>query len=220
MKKYIFGVTGNISSGKSFLLKIFPDISEKRKMNLHIIDVDQLRRYILIYSKKSRHIILRKELNEKLGLSLNDNDIKINGELPGEKIFHDKGKMLLYKKIVNPEIFLLIKEEIEKFNGLIAVEWAMLAEDNMLNIVNNNVILVKCNERTVKMRTINPDIPESQMLARINFQTNVEDKIKIIQEKIQSDNKGFLILFDTSNNPKIDAYEDLFNNLIKQLHYE
>jgi dephospho-CoA kinase len=209
-KKLVIGVTGNIACGKTFLLEKFSAIAKEEKIKFYIINIDLIRRNILTTSKSQKHIRLRKILNKKLGLNLLDKNIKINGQILGTIIFNNKNKMDVYKKIINPEILKIAKEEIKKRKGIIAIEWAMLAEDNFLNLARH-VIFVKCNKKVQNKRLIKPDIPLSQLKLRIKSQTPTMKKIKLIKQKLNKNNKFFI--FDTSDNPDLPKYKLLFKKI-------
>ena len=177
MKKVI-GITGSIGSGKSYAIDIFKKICKERKINAIFLDVDDIRRSILEKEK-----IDREQLNKK--------------------IYNSKKTMEEYKKVINPKIKKYINEKINKSNGVIFIEWALLLEDNLYDIVDS-IIMVYCKEKIQIKRLENGDLGKESVMKRIKMQLTNEEKI----DKIKQLKKEFFVI-DTSNNPKENEYEEL-----------
>ena len=182
--KEVFGVTGNIASGKSYALDTFKQIAKKENIKISLVQVDEIRREILTSSKDLTFIKLRQTLVEKLNLSLIQNSpyYAISGLELGETIFSSEKKMETYKDIVNPFIRDILTSKINNSKGIIVVEWAMLAEDGWLDLVNGNVVLLKCSESTQSNRLMDTDLPLSQLHKRIKFQLNTKRKTNLIKK--------------------------------------
>lgn len=177
MKKVI-GITGSIGSGKSYAIDTFKKICKERKINAIFLDVDDIRRSILEKEK-----IDREQLNKK--------------------IYNSKKTMEEYKKVINPKIKKYINEKINKSNGVIFIEWALLLEDNLYDIVDS-IIMVYCKEEIQIKRLENGDLGKETVMKRIKIQLTNEEKI----DKIKKLKKEFFVI-DTSNNPKENEYEEL-----------
>lgn len=177
MKKVI-GITGSIGSGKSYAIDIFKKICKERKINAIFLDVDDIRRSILEKEK-----IDREQLNKK--------------------IYNSRKGMEEYKKVINPKIKKYINEKINKSNGVIFIEWALLLEDNLYDIVDS-IIMVYCKEEIQIKRLENGDLGKESVIKRIKMQLTNEEKI----DKIKQLKKEFFVI-DTSNNPKENEYEEL-----------
>ena len=177
MKKVI-GITGSIGSGKSYAIDIFKKICKERKINAIFLDVDDIRRSILEKEK-----IDREQLNKK--------------------IYNSRKAMEEYKNVINPKIKKYINEKINKSNGVIFIEWALLLEDNLYDIVDS-IIMVYCKEEIQIKRLENGDLGKETVMKRIKIQLTNEEKI----DKIKQLKKEFFVI-DTSNNPKENEYEEL-----------
>ena len=177
MKKVI-GITGSIGSGKSYAIDIFKKICKERKINAIFLDVDDIRRSILEKEK-----IDRKQLNKK--------------------IYNSRKAMEEYKKVINTKIKKDINEKINKSNGIIFIEWALLLEDNLYDIVDS-IIMVYCKKEIQKKKLENADLEKESLIKRIKMQLTNEEKI----DKIKQLKKEFFVI-DTSNNPKENEYEEL-----------
>ena len=118
-----------------------------------------------------------------------------------DSIIHEA--MEEYKKVINPKIKKYINEKINKSNGVIFIEWALLLEDNLYDIVDS-IIMVYCKEEIQIKRLENGDLGKETVMKRIKIQLTNEEKI----DKIKQLKKEFFVI-DTSNNPKENEYEEL-----------
>jgi len=176
--KKVIGITGSIGSGKSYAVEKFKEICEKNKINTTFLDVDTIRRDIL---KKEN--IDRVELNKK--------------------IYNNQEEMKKYKQFINPKIKKHLIEQINSNDAFIFIEWALLLEDNLYEIVDS-IIMISCKKEIQIKRLENGDLGKEEIIKRINLQLTNEQKI----QKIKQLNKEFYII-DTSNNPKIEEYENI-----------
>ncbi len=177
MKKVI-GITGSMGSGKSYAIECFKKICYSKNTKATFIDVDDVRRNILI-----KESIDRNKLNEK--------------------IYNDCNEMEKYKSFINPKIKNNLVEQIKKNEGFIFIEWAMLIEDELYDIVDS-IIMIYCNKELQIKRLKKGDLKKEDIIKRINLQLTNEQKI----EKIKQLNKEYYII-DSSNNPKLNQYEDV-----------
>ena len=177
MKKVI-GITGSIGSGKSYAVEKFKTICEQNKINARFFDVDDIRRDILKQEK-----IDRTKLNQK--------------------IYNNPEEMKRYKEFINPQIKKYLVEKIKDNDCVVFIEWALLVEDGLDNIVDS-IIEVYCKKEIQIKRLENGDLGKEEIIKRMNLQLTNEQKI----EKIKQLNKEFYII-DTSNNPRIEEYESV-----------
>ena len=126
MKKVI-GITGSIGSGKSHAVKIFKNICKEKEIDAIFLDVDDIRRNIL-------------------------NEAKIDRVQLNKKIYNDEKAMKEYKKYINPKIKKYLREQIRKNNVVIFIEWALLLEDDLYNIVDS-IIMINCKKRYSNKKT-------------------------------------------------------------------
>lgn len=177
MKK-IIGITGSIGSGKSYAVDILKKICKEKKIKAIFLDVDDIRRAILEKDK-----IDRNELNQR--------------------IYNDENAMKEYKKYINPKIRNYLNEKISQNDGIIFIEWALLLEDNLHDIVDS-IIMVNCKEEIQIKRLENGDLGKEKVIKRIKMQLTNEQKI----EKLKQLKKEFFII-DTTNNPQESEYEEI-----------
>lgn len=174
----VIGVTGSIGSGKSYAIEMFKKVCKDNKIEATFLDVDSIRRTIL-----DQMNIDREELNKK--------------------IYDNPKEMDKYKQFINPKIEKYLKEQIKKKDGIIFVEWALLLEDKLYDIVD--VIFLICCDRELQIKRLeNGDLGREKIIKRLDLQLTNEQKI----EMLKSINKEFYTL-NTSNNPKLKEYENI-----------
>lgn len=177
MKKVI-GITGSIGSGKSYAVEIFKRVCEQNKINAIFFDVDDIRRTIL-----DKENIDRVELNKK--------------------IYNSQDEMEKYKNFINPKIKEYLTKQINNTDGFIFIEWALLIEDGLYDLVDS--IIMFCCEKEIQIKRLEDgDLGKEEVIKRMDLQLTNEQKL----EKIKQLKKEFYII-DTSNNPKIEEYESI-----------
>lgn len=177
MKK-IIGITGSIGSGKSYAVEILKKICKENKIKAIFLNVDDIRREILAKQKIDR--------------------IKLN-----QRIYNNQEEMEKYKQYINPKIREYIIKQIKNNDCIIFIEWALLVEDKLYDIVDS-IIMIYCQKEIQIKRLENGDLGKTEIIKRMNLQLTNEQKI----EKIKHLKKEFYII-DTSSNPKIEEYEAL-----------
>ncbi|HAR64148.1 MAG TPA: hypothetical protein DF296_03575 [Candidatus Margulisbacteria bacterium] len=214
MKK-VLGITGNMASGKSYTCNELAQIAANKNIPFHIIDVDKVRRNILQFSNSCNHMELRKKIagTLQLGLSLSN---QLPGNMIGEVIFSDSQKRKKYENLINPEIKKELQLLIQPLNGLIIVEWAMLIEDKMLNLVDYNLVLITCANNIRMHRLKNSDLSLRQLQKRIQCQPADTDRITRIKEIYQNKKNGFYTIFDTGSHPDKCEFEKLFDLIFQE----
>ena len=167
IKKLIFWVAGGIASGKSTFCRSLSDYLQNNDIPCHWIEVDLVRRHILYKSQSKKHYEARTALMKSLNLKETHNNF-----LPADFwqiIFSQKKKMEIYKEIMNPEIIAALKQKMKSLEGIILLEWAMLIEDGMLTLTDNNVMLFDIDANTQLKRLENGWLSEEEVRNRIRF---------------------------------------------------
>jgi len=192
-KNIIYGVTGTIASGKTFLCTQLALIAQQEKISLHIIDVDEIRRYILHTSSEKKHIHIRNILAEH--------------NVSSKNIFEKEECMKIFQRYVNPEIKAMIQQQLEHLDGIVLLERAMLFPDHLQDLVDD-LLFVSCSSEVQKERLKNSDIWTTEIEKRIYYQN--QQKIYPTQEDIQQKK---WIVFDTSHAPSYEEYSLLFKKI-------
>ncbi|EKD66131.1 MAG: hypothetical protein ACD_49C00064G0034 [uncultured bacterium (gcode 4)] len=178
LKKIIFWVAWWIASGKTYFCNNLINFLLDKDIPTRLIEVDSIRRYILYISKEPHHYNIRTKLIQAFWMNENKNNF-LNPSSFWKIIFSKSENMKKYRELVNPEIINIIHQKINILDGIILVEWAMLIEDWMLSLVDNNVILLNSNKNLQLDRLKNGDLPNKEVLRRIEF----TDWLGFIQRK-------------------------------------
>jgi dephospho-CoA kinase len=203
----IIGITGQIATGKTTTAHALKQYAEKRGVPVLYVNVDTLRRHVLIHSKNQDHHALRQQLIQVLNLPIKKAPWKIPGELLGNTIFNNAEAMTRYRDLINPTLQQEIAKTIQRHQGLILVEWALLEEDQLLNGFDHQILTTTCTPHMQETRLTGGDLPFNQVKKRI-----------LMQKQLTRQSHRALIL-DTSKTPAPETIEKLFKQLIQpQIH--
>lgn len=214
--KCLVGVTGSVACGKSYACEMLAKEAAFDRVLLETISIDEIRRNIL--GTDASYETVRKALSGVFGSRVMNDDGSVNRKELGEIIFYDSNAMEYFRDITNPAISSAIESAIESKRGLVLVEWAMLAEDGLLPVVNYNVLLVKCSPEE-QLRRLNAisDLPKGQIMRRLQIQLSNKEKEAMITGAQQRENKGKLFLIDTTNNHSWQDYKNLLETMVMEL---
>jgi dephospho-CoA kinase len=207
------GITGSMGCGKSYACKSLLEEADRRSITADYINVDRLRQDVL--GTNERYKSLRDSLVEEFGYGIRKEDGSICGRELGQVIFYNAGAMESFRQLTFPAIKDCLEEKVKDKKGLVLVEWAMLAEDGLLELVDYNVLLVTCDYETQLERLKGGDLPEDQIIKRINYQLSNDEKREKIEEEQVKTGKGRLITFDTAHNPLPAEYKRLLEEILR-----
>lgn len=176
--KRIYGLTGGIASGKSFVSSIL------NKLGAEIVDADLIAREVV---EKGSPVL--KKIENEFGKNSLNNDGSLNRKFIRETIIKNKLKRETLNKIIHPEI---IKAENEKVNNsnnhIIIVDAALLIESNSYKRFEK-IILVYVNpviqiERLMKREKIS----KIKAIETIEIQMPIDEKKKYANFIIDNSN--------------------------------
>jgi dephospho-CoA kinase len=162
----IIGITGNLGSGKSTIVKLFKEHGFK------IISADK------IGHKEINKI--SDELKRKFGKKIFFKG-RIDRKRLGKLVFSDKRKLKMLQKITWPLIIRKIKEEIKKNDGRdIVIESALIIESGLKNLVDR-LVLVKIDKDVQLKRLLKRNrYTEEEIRNILKLQLRQEEKIKYV----------------------------------------
>ncbi|MCC6370115.1 MAG: pantetheine-phosphate adenylyltransferase [Bacteroidia bacterium] len=211
--QYIIGVTGEIGSGKSWLCTQLAQLAAKENIPVTIIDVDKIGHRILESQDEPLYKILRNDICTRFGNDIKNVDGFIDRKRLGKIIFGDTQKLKEFNDIIYKPLLLKLRRELYGKKGLIVLDSALIAETNMTNLCNNNIILVKTTKeeqlKRLQQRTYTPE----QIEQRINSQYSYDLKLSHINSMIEKANYGNLYYFNNPNADNVKALNLLFQDL-------
>ncbi|MFW6285555.1 MAG: dephospho-CoA kinase [Nanoarchaeota archaeon] len=214
--KILLGITGEKYSGKSYASKILVNIAtNKYKLQALHISYDELGSQILSSNKEYLHI--REELVDLFRSNLLLADSSINTTKLQKLIFNDEYKSTLYNKFMEKNCKNIIQHNVNQIqNGLILLEAALLAENNLYQITQNNVLLMSVSKEVQYQRARQEQTSKHEFKQKSSFQLTFKEKKEKIQYAQNTTKQGILFNFDTSNNPSPYQYSMLLENIIRQ----
>lgn len=185
-EQYIIWLTGTIWAGKSYITQSFVDLWKEYDIPVHDIDLDKIGHWILGEAKEEWYKKVRKELINIFGSSIKQEDWFINRKALAAIVFGNKEKMNELDKIMYNPLLLKIRKEMMWKNWIILLNWALLAEKELLHFANNNTILIWVNPKIQKERLKGRWHDEDEIKRRIWSQLSTLEKKEIISNKIKS----------------------------------
>ena len=194
--QYFIGITGISGSGKSTLAMHLKRALKGFDLGVYHIDFDKLG-HSIIFGKEDKWIYrnARQRLINTFGVQLLDNDGTINRRDLGDVVFNNDAYLMAFNEIMFKPMLAKFKEEIYQKQGIFLVDGALLAEADVLRLVNNNVILVMSEPKIAGIRLDERDnLPKDYLKKRSAGQLgSVGKKIKIKKE-IEKHNHGTLLI--------------------------
>jgi dephospho-CoA kinase len=194
MKK-IIGITGNMGTGKSTLAKELA-----KACPLHIIELDDLRRYALWESTESHHIELRKNLAELFQLELKDT--WMDRELFTDILFASSKNLKNYSAIATPILYQDTQIKIKSQDSNTLVVWAWLLEEGYTQFLNSFVILTYC-----KTERLTQALSDTNLTQRRSLEPSYESRLAFAKD---------IEIFEFDNSD--DMNMQLVQNLVSKIN--
>lgn len=165
----IYGLTGNIGTGKSTVAKMFGDLGA------FIVDADKVAREIVKPGEEAW-----KEIVSHFGERILNEDKSLDRKKLADIIFNNKEERNKLNEITHPIIIESIKKRIsESTSEIIIIEAALLEKSGSLKDMLNGVIVVTADpEIQIKRIKKRDGVSNKEVEARIDSQVSNSDKIK------------------------------------------
>jgi len=212
-KQYIVGLTGEIGSGKSYVGEQLVQLAKKDKISAHNIELDLLAQQIQEDLSEEKYELVRQEIIKNFGQEVAKKDGRIDRKALGEIVFADSEKLNKLNKIMRTPILVRLRKELKNKEGLIILNAALLAETQMMDLSNFNLILLDVNEQTQAQRLIKRGLSQEQIKRRLASQYDFAKKKKIIEQAISDHQYGQLFILDNSVDDNKQGIADLWQEL-------
>ena len=205
---HIWGIAGSLGSGKTTFAKSLTQYFSKP---IHIIEIDDIRRYLLWFSVEKEHIELREKLGRFFNLKTVEDEHWLNRETFTQIIFSSQHLLTAFSKIVTP----FIKNHIQRMlrenkKQDVFLVWNYLVEESYTEFVNEFVILVDTKTDIILERLDQQNDTAFETLSqRLALQPSIESRIQILKTKS--------IPFVVFNNDE-DLYCEQFSQILKDIH--
>jgi pantetheine-phosphate adenylyltransferase len=212
-KQYIVGLTGEIGSGKSYIGESLVELAQKDGVSLHNLELDLLSQQIQQDLSEEKYTLVRKEIIKTFGEGVAKSDGSIDRKALGEIVFADAQKLAKLNQIMHTPILVRLRKELKNKKGLIVLNAALLAETEMMDLSNYNLILLNVADGVQERRLIKRGLNKEQIKRRLLSQYDFDKKKKIIEKAIAQKQHGKLFILDNSqeNNEAtiINLWQDL-----------
>ena len=206
------GVTWVIWSWKSYIINMFNKIAEEEWIEFYHIDLDKIWHEILSSNTDNKSIELRNKLIWKFWNRISDDQWFIIREELSKLVFSDINNKHYLDSLIIPLIGYFLKERILNSRWFVLVDWALIIDNNLQKLLNNNLLILDVSVDLQKERLINRWYSGEKIQWSTNSQLNYEEKLnKYSKNKLDE----YWNLFTCKND---DLTENdirlLFNNLL------
>jgi pantetheine-phosphate adenylyltransferase len=199
-KRTLIGVTGSMGAGKSTFCREILDYSKKHSdLSIYHLDVDFMVRSIYtgqeeIYS--AARDSLKKEFGEDMFTKTG-----INRKKAAEALFRNPQNEKRWSEILKKAFMTKLETEVRDKQGIILIDAAYLVEKRMMHLVNNNIILVTCDETERFSRIMNRDnLSKEDIECKTGLQLSQEERRKKILEIQDNQKYGFFYEYQNDRN--------------------
>lgn len=207
-----FGITGGSGSGKSTIShELLMRYAISMDSNILHIDLDKFAHEI--YDGNEPYEMACKEtMGLYFGRDIFNDDMTINRKQLAQRVFSNSRDLAVLNEIMKKPIHHKFYEVVRQSNArLILVDGAILLETGLIKLLNNNCILVSCDEDVAIERIMQRDnISLSYARARIESQPSSEYRAKMLDDLINENNFGKKIEVNLSDDFDVgDIYRDI-----------
>lgn len=209
-QQYRLGFTGQIASGKSYVAAQLSDcLRSVYGIEVSCVRLDDLEKRFLEEDSPSAEIV-RSLLGRLLGPEVLDPDgSKIDSHKVAERIFDssfpEDNRRLIHEAMA-PQIARLLAESLSGKRGLVLIEWALLAENGLTHLTNDNVVLVHSpsREEFCQMRGLAP----AKVSVIDRNQWSYQVKFALLRQKAE-EHGGVLVRFENTfeNSPEFSELQ-------------
>jgi dephospho-CoA kinase len=174
----IIGITGNIGTGKSTVLRYLAD------KGAHVVDADQLTHRALASDGPAYGAVVA-----AFGATILNTDGSINRPALGKVVFADPEKLAQLESIVHPAVFQLAQQEIAGTGApVVILEAIKLLETGCLVKLCDEIWVVTASLQTqIKRLMEQRNMSEAEARRRMAAQSAQEDKVRQATRLIDND---------------------------------
>ena len=188
--KWIIGVTGGISTGKSTFCIKLQEFAKEKDIKIYSLDMDQFNFHVL---NEKTHILplyekIRSQVAEEFGRSVLSEDGTINRKELGAIVYSDQSKLDKLTNIMTEPLLYLMGRQIQSFGpGIVLMESSILFDCNLTELVDENIIFlhVENNIQLQRMQNLKK-LSYEQSQKRIDYQISLE-KVREWYAEIQQE---------------------------------
>lgn len=209
----IVGITGSPACGKSTICNHLVDLGAERGVEIHNIELDYIGHSVFEDQTIPLHREVVRNLINRFGKDIEDNDKGVNRKKLAEIVFSDDGAMSYLNSQMRKPIQILLRKQIYGKKGIILLNGALLIEGNYLGLCNNRVFILTASKEDQHSRMAARGLNEEQIKARIESQYTHRGKQLQTNSVISRDNFGEMNVFSTSKY----SQDELANTILSHI---
>lgn len=213
------GVTGEIGVGKTYVTEKLMDLANAADLPVHHVELDVLGHEILEQLSEPKYQAIRAEMIKHFGTEIQTESGTISRPALAEKVFADPDKLAVLNELMRAPLLVRLRRASYGKQGLIILSAALLAENNLLSFVNNQVVLVTAPRELQKSRLKMRGLSDLQISERLSAQATTARKQALIEAAISRERFGHLEIFENTDQNEA-TIQKLFDMLTQTLQLE
>jgi len=200
LKQRRIGITGEIGAGKSFVTETFMKYFKKMEIQCHNIDLDSIGKHILTEDTSPLSIRTRKSVSDLLNLGSGSDPVDIRKM----NIWGNPDLLKKFNEIMTQPFLVAIASRLRNLEGFVFINSALLIDQDISFICNNEVILVHADENERRSRLKHRGYSEKEIKNRMNSQYSSEFKKELLTKRIEESHHGWILEFDNTKTTTCD----------------
>ncbi|ACG72323.1 pantetheine-phosphate adenylyltransferase [Anaeromyxobacter sp. K] len=213
----IVGVTGEPGAGKSLLCEQLVAAGRREGLAVHDVDLDGIAHAVLSGEDTPLCAETRAALIDRFG-----RQVEGSGGVDRRRLaacaFGDPGAVRDLNRIMMPAVMVGLRKALYGLRGLVLLNSALLAEEGLLPLCNNRVILVGVHPDDRGARLAARGWDAAEVRARLAAQWRAEDKARAVEEAIARTRFGRLWHWDGSAEPALERASTLLGAILAETH--
>jgi len=209
----IVGVTGAPGAGKSTLCEHLVAAGRREGLAVHDVDLDRIAHGVLAGVDSPLCAHTRRALVERFG-----REVEAPGGVDRRRLaaraFTDPAALGDMNRIVMPAVTVGLRKALYGVRGLVLLNAALLAEQALLPLCNNRVILVRVDPDDQATRLLGRGWAPAEVQARLAAQWSSDDKDRAVEEAITRTRFGRLWRWDGSAEPSPERAATLLREVL------
>lgn len=211
----IVGVTGGPGAGKSLLCEQLVVAGRREGLAVHDVDLDRIAHRVLSGEDTPLCAETREALVERFGREV-EGPGGVDRRRLSARAFGDPAAVRDLNGIMLPAVTVGLRKALYGLRGLVLLNAALLAEQTLLPLCNNRVILVGVHPDDQATRLAGRGWDAAEVRARLAAQWSAEDKARAVEEAIALTRFGRLWRWDGSGEPGLERASALLRVILAE----
>jgi pantetheine-phosphate adenylyltransferase len=180
----LVGVTGVAGAGKSALCARLVEAGRREGLAVHDLDLDRIAHGVLDGAASPLCAQTRQALVARFGPGIEGGG-GVDRRRLAARAFGEPGALLELNRIMTPAVSVGLRKALYGLRGLVLLDAALLAEQALIPLCNNRVVLVEVGADEQGARLARRGYPPAEVRARIDGQWSTQEKGAAIERAIE-----------------------------------